>query len=154
MDCREVIVLVDRYFEKRLTDIEKAKVKKHINECSKCGEVYDEMKGIFNLLKEHSDFPLVEPPMNFKDKVMNNIRREKKVLYFKKLDLKRLGSSFVAAGILIALINFGVLNYNLEETVGDVYKSGIELNQKIYDPIIKISQIFSMENIKTKINKK
>ena len=61
---------MDKYFEKRLNDIEVYKIEKHLEKCNSCKKEYDEFKEVFDLLASH---PIVLPPEDFASRIMNKI---------------------------------------------------------------------------------
>jgi len=143
MDCKEVIENVDKYFERRLTDIEVHSIRKHIEKCKACKEEYEEMSSLFSFLAENNT---ILPPHNFTEEVMSKVSSYEKIGVWRQRALSRWGASFIAAGILITVLNFTSAGYNVQELAGEAYESSIEINRKIVDPIAKASE--SLKNFK------
>ncbi|WP_352417812.1 zf-HC2 domain-containing protein [Proteiniborus sp.] len=134
MECKEVLSKVDKYFESRLSDIEKYNIKKHLERCSKCKQEYEDMSFTFSILDSH----YVDAPDDLADKIMmkissfeNSKKRSTKVL-------RNLGASFVAAGIMITLLNFS--NYNPKILARGLFRSAFEINQVVTNPITKLTE--------------
>lgn len=134
MECNQVMMLVDKYFENRLSDIEKHNIKKHLEKCAKCKQEYEDMSFVFNTLDNH----FITAPENLANNVMMKIidfedskRKSSKIM-------KNIGASFIAAGIMICLLNFS--NYNPAFLVKGIFKGAFEINQVVIDPITKLSQ--------------
>lgn len=134
MECKEVLIKVDKYFENKLSDIEKHSIKKHLDRCSKCRLEYENMSFVFSILDNHC----ISAPENLADKIMmkinsfeNSKKRSAKVL-------RNLGASFVAAGIMITLLNFS--DYNPKILAKGLFRSAFEINQVVTNPITKLSQ--------------
>ncbi|SDZ29749.1 Putative zinc-finger [Proteiniborus ethanoligenes] len=134
MECNQALIKVDEYFENRLSDIERHNIKKHLEKCSKCRQEYEDMSFVFNALDNH----FINAPDDLADKIMNKIihfesskKRSTKVL-------RNIGASFVAAGIMISLLNFS--NYNPIILAKGIFRGAFEINQVVTDPITKLSQ--------------
>lgn len=132
MECKEVLSKVDRYFENRLSDIEKYNIKKHLDKCSKCKKEYEDIENVFRVLDNH----FISVPDDFTDKVMTKISSLEIPLKRNTKFLKNLGASFVAAGIMISLLNFS--NFDYKVLARGLYRSAFEINQVVTNPITKI----------------
>jgi predicted anti-sigma-YlaC factor YlaD len=134
MECKEVLIRTDKYFENRLSDIEMHNIKKHLEKCGKCSRQYEDMSFVFNVLDNHC----VKAPKDLASKIMmkiNNLEDSKK---WNAKVLRNLGASFVAAGIMITVLNG--MDYNPNTFAKGLYKGAFEINQVVSNPITKISQ--------------
>ncbi|MFA5524180.1 MAG: zf-HC2 domain-containing protein [Tissierellales bacterium] len=134
MECKEVLSKVDKYYEKRLSDIEKHSIEKHLDKCNTCKIEYENLGFAFSILDSH----FICSPDDLADKVMikiSNLESSKK--RSTKL-LKNLGASFVAAGILISLLNFS--NYDYKIIARGFYRGAFEINQVVTNPKTIISE--------------
>ncbi|SCG82654.1 hypothetical protein DW1_1058 [Proteiniborus sp. DW1] len=134
MECKEVLILVDKYFENRLSDIEKHNVKKHLEKCNRCKKEYEDLGFTFSILDNH----FINAPDNLVDDIMMKISSFENSKKKSAKLLKNLGSSFVAAGIMLSLLNFS--DYDLKIIARGLYRSAFELNQVVTNPIIKLSE--------------
>ncbi|KNF07500.1 hypothetical protein CLPU_16c00560 [Gottschalkia purinilytica] len=139
MECREVIENMDEYIEKRLTDIEAHNIKKHIDKCQPCKKEYIEMKNVFDIISDCSN---IQAPLNFTDRVMNNIKSYETSKKIKQLALSRWGTSLVAAGILLMILNF--TQYSPSKIMESMYESATEINKIVVNPFSKISDKFKI----------
>ncbi len=134
MECKEVLSKVDNYFENRLSDIEKHNIKKHLEKCNRCKKEYEDMGLAFSILDNH----FISAPDNLADKIMMKISSFENSKKRNIKLLKNLGSSFVAAGIMISLLNFSDYDYKI--ITRSIYRGAFEINQVVTSPIIKISE--------------
>jgi len=101
------------------------------------------MSSLFSFLAENNT---ILPPHNFTEEVMSKVSSYEKIGVWRQRALSRWGASFIAAGILITVLNFTSAGYNVQELAGEAYESSIEINRKIVDPIAKASE--SLKNFK------
>ncbi|WIV11392.1 zf-HC2 domain-containing protein [Proteiniborus sp. MB09-C3] len=134
MECKEVLNKVDKYFEDRLSDIEKHNIKKHLEKCNKCKQEYEDMSFAFSILDSH----FISAPDDLADKIMMKISSFENSKKKSTKVLKNLGASFVAAGIMISLLNFS--DYNHKILARGIFRSAFEINQVVTSPITKISE--------------
>ncbi len=134
MECKEALSKVNRYFENRLSDIEKFHIKKHLEKCSNCRQEYEDMSFTFSILDSH----YINAPDDLADKIMMKIGSLEKSKKISGKILRNLGASFVAAGIMITLLNFS--NYDHKILARGVFRSAFEINQVVTNPIKKLSE--------------
>lgn len=134
MECKEILNQVDRYFENRISDIEKHNIKKHLERCSKCRQEYEGMSITFSILDNH----YINAPDDLANKIMMKISKLEGSRKRSTKLLRNLGASFVAAGIMITLINFS--DYNPVVLARGLYRSAFEINQVVTEPITKIAE--------------
>lgn len=134
MECKEVLSKADRYFENRLSDIEKHNIKKHLEKCNKCKKEYEDLGLAFSILDNH----FISAPDDLVDKIMTKISNLESSKKRSTKLLKNLGASFVAAGIMISLLNFS--NYDYKIIARGFYRGAFEINQVVTSPITKISE--------------
>lgn len=135
MECREALKNMDKFLEGRLTDIEEHSLKKHLEKCKKCSKEYEETKQLFNLLLNHK---IVLPPLDFTQKIMSRIHHYNETKKSNYKNIRNWGISFVAAGILIILLNVASVRYTINDFTSDVYTGVMQINHKILSPIIRI----------------
>lgn len=134
MECKEVLSKIDKYLEDRLSDIDKHSIKKHLDKCNRCKEEYEDLSFTFSILDNHS----ISAPVDLADDIMMKISSFENSKKKSAKLLKNLGSSFVAAGILLSLLNFS--DYDLKIIARGLYRGAFELNQVVTSPITKISE--------------
>lgn len=117
MECREVVENIDRYYEKQLNDMEVYRIEKHLEECSECRKEYEEMKIIFDVLSGH---PIVLPPEHFTSMIMDEIVYKIEPNKVRPMTMRKWGISFVAAGLLIFILNTS-LGYNIDDISNYLY---------------------------------
>lgn len=139
MECKEVIEKLDRYFENRLNDIDKYKIEKHLEKCSKCKSEYEELKKVFDILSNH---PIVLPPQDFTYKIMNEIKLKTKQNKIRPLMMKKWGRSFIAAGLLIFVLNTS-FGYSVEDISSYIYKESFDMDYQISNFIKKVPSVLS-----------
>ncbi|WP_432662054.1 zf-HC2 domain-containing protein [Wukongibacter baidiensis] len=139
MECREVIEMIDRYYEKQLNDIEVHKIEKHLEECDECRNEYEEMKVIFNLLLDH---PIVLPPEDFTNNIMDKVGHKKDYRRTKTIMMKKWGISFVAAGLLIFVLNTSQ-GYSIDDMSKYIYRDSFTRNSGVAKYIKEIHSIFT-----------
>lgn len=139
MECKEVIDKIDSYLEGRLSDIEAHSIRKHLEKCQYCNEEYEEMKMLFSLMDNHEDIMI---PESFTEEVMKKIQKQEKKKFI-HISNGRWGISFLAAGILLALINLTSIDYSINEFAGDVFRGSFEINQRISNPFSGIFENFT-----------
>lgn len=127
MECKEVIRKLDAYLENRLNDIEAHKVEKHLERCVGCKKEYEELKEIFDILSSH---PAVLPPEDFTSKVMSQIKPRLKQDRINPMIMKKWGISFVAAGLLIFVLNTS-FGYSIQDISTYIYKEPFSINNQI-----------------------
>ena len=135
MDCKEVIKNMDKYFERRLSDIEVHNIKKHLEKCNACRLEYEDTSYLFDTLSKHQ---IVLPSIDFTEKVLNKIANHEKVVKFRQTALKTWGISFVAAGMMFILCN--IADYNPINLTNGIFRGTIEINQIVTNPLTKMSQ--------------
>lgn len=69
MECKEVLSKIDKYFENRLSDIEKHNIKKHLEKCNRCKREYEDLSFTFSILDNH----FISAPEDLADKIMMKI---------------------------------------------------------------------------------
>ncbi|MDF2984793.1 MAG: hypothetical protein K0R50_303 [Eubacterium sp.] len=79
MKCNESQVLMMKFFDRNINDIEEALLKQHIRTCTKCSEEFLSLKEIFSEIEQDS---AIEPPEDFELQVMSRIEKET-VMYSK-----------------------------------------------------------------------
>lgn len=146
MECRQIIENIDRYYEKRLNDIEVYKIEKHFEKCNRCKREYEEYKEVFDLLAGH---PIVLPPEDFTSRIMGEIAPKVRPIRFNSIKMKEWGISFVAAGILIFILNTS-LGYSIEDISSHMYRESFSTESFISKYIKDAPSIF--ENAYKKIN--
>ncbi len=162
MGCRQIIEKIDRYFERELNDIETYKIEKHLEKCSSCKKEYDEFKEVFDLLSNH---PTVLPPEDFTSRIMGEITLKAKSMKFSPLMMKEWGISFVAAGILIFILNTS-LGYSIEDISSQIHRESLSTGSWVSKYIKEVPSLLEssyekinlqdfkiFKNIKIKFNK-
>lgn len=139
MECKEIIGKLDRYLENRLNDIEKYKIEKHLERCSKCKSEYEELKEVFDILSNH---PIILPPQDFTCRIMNEIKLKTKQNKIEPLMMKKWGISFVAAGLLIFVLNTS-FGYSVEDISSYIYKESFDIDYQISNYIKKVPTVLS-----------
>ncbi|SKC89011.1 anti-sigma factor family protein [Maledivibacter halophilus] len=139
MECKEILEKLDMYLENRLNDIEKYRIEKHLEVCSKCSKEYKELKGVFDLLSSH---PVVLPPEDFTEKVMNQIKIKSKANNIRTIIIKKWGISFVAAGLLIFVLNTS-FGYSTEDISSYIYEKPLSINSQITNCLKEIPSVVS-----------
>jgi len=139
VECREIIEMIDRYCEKRLNDIEVYKIEKHLEECDECRNEYEEMKIIFDLLLDH---PVILPPEDFTKRIMDQIGYKIESRKTNTLMMKKWGISFVAAGLLIFVLNTS-LGYSIDDVSKYIYRDAFTRNSGVEKYIKEIHSIFT-----------
>jgi len=134
VECKEVLSKIDKYFENRLSDIEKHNIKKHLEKCSRCKIEYEDLGFTFSVLDKH----FISVPDDFTDKIMMKVNSFENSKKRNSKLLKNLGSSFVAAGIMLSLLNFS--DYDFKIIARGLYRGAFEINQAVTNPITKISE--------------
>lgn len=134
MECKEALSKVDKYFENRLSDIEKHNIKRHLERCSKCRQEYEDMSFTFSILDNH----YINAPDDLADMIMMKISSFEKSKKRSTKVLRNLGASFVAAGIMITLLNFS--DYTPKILARRLFRSAFEINQVVTNPISKFSE--------------
>lgn len=138
MECKEVIGKLDAYLENRLNDIETHKLEKHLERCMECQKEYEELKEIFDILADHPSILLSE---DFTTKVMNAIEPKIKQSRINPMIMRKWGISFVAAGLLIFVLNTS-LGYNIQDISSNIYKEPLSINSRISSYVKEIPKGF------------
>lgn len=146
MECRQIIEKMDQYYEKKLNDIEVYKIEKHLEKCNRCKMEYEEYKEIFDLLDCH---PIVLPPADFTSRVMDEIAPKIRPMKLSSMKMKEWGISFVAAGILIFILNTS-LGYSIEDISSRMDRESFSSGSFVSKYIKEVPSIF--ENTYKKIN--
>lgn len=134
MECKEVIKKLDSYLENRLNDIEAHKLEKHLEKCISCKKEYEELKQIFDILSSH---PVILPPKDFTSMVMDEIRPRLTQHRINPMIMKKWGISFVAAGLLIFVLNTS-FGYSIQDISSYIYKEPFSINSRISSYIKEI----------------
>ncbi|EOD00938.1 anti-sigma factor family protein [Caldisalinibacter kiritimatiensis] len=151
MECKEVMNNIDKYFEKKLDDFQVYSIEKHLQTCKSCREEYEEMEAIFDILSSHQ---VVLPPPNLTDKIMSEIKTSKKIYKIRQTTKRIWGASFIAAGLLIIILNISSIGYNIDDFAADVYMGSMKINQRIIKPFnIFTDNIKDFTNFLSFINK-
>ena len=106
MDCDKYKYNLHSFADGSLNDIENKAIIKHIKVCERCKKEVGEIREIRRLLKCCSE-SVVFPPIDLKSSIMSsiNLRKYKKVCMVTLGELKNWGMSFVAAGLILLLLN-------------------------------------------------
>lgn len=139
MECKEILVNLDRYLENRLNDIEQHRIEKHLEKCNECRREYQELKEVFCILSNH---PMVLPPEDFTEKIMNRINTKGKSNKLKPMTIRKWGISFVAAGLLIFVLNTS-FGYNTEDISSYIYKKPFSINSQISNCLKEIPLVIA-----------
>ncbi|RKD32564.1 zf-HC2 domain-containing protein [Thermohalobacter berrensis] len=138
MECEEIKRKISMYFEERLSELDVKYVKEHIKICENCRLEFKEMEILFDILSNHET---VYPPIDFTDKVINIIKKKNQ-----SISLEKWGKSLIAAGIILALLNFASIGNIVDEISLYAYKSSLTITEKVSQPVIEISN--SIKNLK------
>jgi anti-sigma factor RsiW len=138
VECEEVIGKLDAYLENRLNDIETHRLEKHLERCIECQKEYEQLKEIFDILSGH---PTILPPEDFTVKVMNAIQPTIKQNRISPMIMKKWGISFVAAGLLVFVLNTS-LGYNIQDISSSMYKEPFSVKSQISNYVKKIPKGF------------
>ncbi|WP_432405938.1 anti-sigma factor family protein [Wukongibacter sp. M2B1] len=139
MECREAIEKIDKYYENQLNDIEVYKIERHLEECSECNKEYEEMRVIFDMLSDHS---IVLPPKDFTNTIMNKIMVQIRPNKRRPMIMKKWGVSFVAAGLLIFILNTS-LGFSIDDISNYLYNGSFTRNSGISKYIKEIHTTFN-----------
>lgn len=71
MNCKEYQESMMQYLDGDLNDIESAQLKQHLKSCPECSREYEEVGHILKMLETDS---IIEPPLDFEEKVMERVR--------------------------------------------------------------------------------
>jgi len=138
VECKEALEKIDRYFENRLNDIEVYKIEKHLENCIECQKEYQEMRRVFDMLSNH---PIVLPSGDFTSRIMDEIRTKSNSNRFNTIIMKKWGISFVAAGLLIFVLNTS-LGFSTQDISSYIYKGTFTINNKVSTYIKEMPTVF------------
>ena len=135
MKCEEAIEQLDNYLGCELSEIEEFNIKKHISNCAKCREEFDQIQEVFLTLSAHE---MVITPIDFTDSVLSQINVYKKDKNMKEVFLFKGVASILAAGLISTLFNF--VQYRPINLFTQIYKSSETINRIVVEPIDKLSR--------------
>lgn len=135
MRCEEAIEQLDNYLSCELSEIEEFNIKKHISNCTKCKEEFDEMQEVFLTLSSHT---MIITPMDFTDNVLSQINVYEKDKNMKEVFLFKGVASIVAAGLITTVFNF--VQYRPINLFSQIYKGSQSINRMVVEPIDKLSR--------------
>lgn len=139
MECKEILAKIDKHLENRLNDIEQHRIEKHLEKCNECRREYQELKEVFHILSNH---PMVLPPEDFTEKIMNRINTKGRSNKLNSMIIRKWGISFVAAGLLIFVLNTS-FGYSTEDISRYIYKKPFSLNSQISSCLKEIPGIIT-----------
>lgn len=70
MKCELYSGFMMKYFDGDLNDIQSAQLKQHLKSCKKCGEEFNSLSEVFNILETEC---IIEPPEDFEARVMEKL---------------------------------------------------------------------------------
>jgi hypothetical protein len=123
-----------KYFEDRLSVVEKTIIEQHIKDCDLCKCEFETTKTIFDMLSYEEP---INPPDNFTDMV---IEKTEKLTYPKNFYDDRIAAfakSLVTAGIIIFILNF--MPVNIYDNI-NFSKFSIDIDKVFYEPFININK--------------
>ncbi len=135
MRCEEVSEKLDRYLGSELSEIEEFNIRKHISNCIKCKNEYEEMKELFFILSNHE---IVITPVNFTDNVLDEIYVYEKDKNIKEVFVVKGIASVVAAGILVSFFSFA--EYKPVSLFSQIYKGSEKINRIVVEPVDRLSE--------------
>lgn len=135
MKCEEAIEQLDNYLGCELSEIEEFNIKKHISNCAKCREEFDQIQEVFLTLSAHE---MVITPIDFTDSVLSQINVYEKDKNMKEVFLFKGVASILAAGLISTLFNF--VQYRPINLFTQIYKSSETINRIVVEPIDKLSR--------------
>lgn len=150
MNCNQVSENIDKYLENRLDLGQMNDLQDHIDKCKKCRLEFEEMKQIFFILDDKTE---LEPPLDFTENIMKKVKLNNKTTSNKKRRI--FGSSLIAAGLLIFMMNSFSINYNLNILSENLYLSTTSLNERIVKPLNNMSSFIniSLEKFNKEVTK-
>lgn len=138
MKCEDFSKKINEYLENTLDVEEKIEMEEHLDSCNLCRNKVDSMNHVFETL---SNLDLLCPPSDFTQNVMNAIGKiSAKSNSWKKKAYRLWGSSLVAAGLLISIVNISFADANIERhVVNNIVIKSHEINRSIDKEIEKVS---------------
>lgn len=113
--------LMSAYLDNELSYDERKKVEEHINHCSECYGLYENLSLMNNNLTE--TFQSIEPPKGFEKRVMEEINHSMIIAYQARAQVTSLGvlaSSLVLVLLYLKYNPFIFLGFKLTSTMTDI----------------------------------
>lgn len=149
MKCKETIEKIDKYYENRLRDIEVDGIERHLEKCSSCKKEYEELRKVFDMLSNH---PMVIPPKDFTSRIIDKIRPKIKINKTNPIMMKNWGISFIAAGLLLFILNT-FIEYDMRNISNYVSKKSLAISSTIVKQFEEMPTLFSDDNRSLKLKK-
>ncbi|WDV47343.1 hypothetical protein PV797_06475 [Clostridiaceae bacterium M8S5] len=110
-------------------DEEKKKLLEHLAHCDDCNREFNEMEEVFESL---SNLQLLSPPSDLTNNIMNEISKiNEKSKRYKRKAYRLWGSSLVAAGILISIVNISFADTTIESSVNNIISKKYSITRSI-----------------------
>ncbi len=118
MKCSQVRVELDSYVSNQLNTSQANLIKTHLKNCSGCNRELEYIKSINFML---DNIPLPDAPSDFTSKVMDRIyNTEHSKGSIVNFSLVRWGASFIAAGLLMLLLNSGYIDKYTQDSTNAI----------------------------------
>ncbi|WP_427338942.1 DUF4349 domain-containing protein [Caloranaerobacter sp. DY30410] len=131
MDCKSFEEKISLYIDDMLDEIEKKELELHLNECSKCKILFENMNSIVNYARDCEE---VELPKDFNEKLRMKLEEIERLKSYKNR-FKAL--STIAAAFLVVIISISIFisnNSKIEENLMYYGKDAAMENQMTREP--------------------
>lgn len=133
MKCTEFEKLINEYIDEELSELKSEDVKKHLNECNNCKEIYEELVELKSML---SNLEELELPEGFEDElhlklesVADEMKTKSKVVFFQDRFKKYKVLASIAAVVLISVLAIKASDLSFDKSSRDEVASDYGSNE-------------------------